>query len=662
MQPPPRKVKPAQEVKLRFLEQLSILQTRQQREADLLEDIRSYSKQRAAIEREYGQALQKLAGPFLKREGHRSGEMDSRMVFGAWRCLLDATVAGGQARLQASDRYRDLAGGTGRSAKEQVLRKGAENLQRAQAEVLQSIRELSRSRKFYGQRERVWALAQEKAADVQARLNRSDHGLFHTRTSLQKLSTKLSAQSAQYSQQLRAARNEYLLNLVATNAHLDHYYQEELPALLKALVSELLEHLRDPLTLLSRTELEAAETALEHARRGGQVTSQVSWEQDLKLFLQEPGVFSPTPPQEFQPAGTDQVCALELEGDAGGMAGDRTLEKEVQRWTSRAARDYKIQNHGHRVLQRLEQRRQQAAERGAPGIEQRLQEVRESIRRAQVSQVKGAARLALLQGAGLDVQRWLKPAMTQAQDEVEQERRLSEARLSQRDLSPTAEDAELSDFEECEETGELFEEPAPTALATRPLPCPAHVVFSYQARNQHGEVGFVPERYLNFLDLSFPESGHDSDNPSGAEPTAFLARALYSYTGQSAEELSFPEGALIRLLPRAQDGVDDGFWRGEFGGHVGVFPSLLVEELLGPPGPSELSDPEQMLPSPSPPSFSPPVPTSALDGAPAPVLPVDQDLDCPGPLDVMVPRLRPTRPPPPPPAKAPDPGHPDPLT
>ncbi|KAF5913347.1 hypothetical protein HPG69_016963 [Diceros bicornis minor] len=635
MQPPPRKVKPAQEVKLRFLEQLSILQTRQQREADLLEDIRSYSKQRAAIEREYGQALQKLAGPFLKREGHRSGEMDSRlslgrgrMVFGAWRCLLDATVAGGQARLQASDRYRDLAGGTGRSAKEQVLRKGAENLQRAQGEVLQSVRELSRSRKLYGQRERVWALAQEKAADVQARLNRSDHGLFHTRTSLQKLSTK-------------------------------------------ALVSELLEHLRDALTLLSRTELEAAETALEHAHCGGQATSQVSWEEDLKFFLQEPGVFSPTPPQQFQPAGTDQVCVLELEGGAGGMAGESGLEKEVQRWTSRAARDYKIQNHGHRVLQRLEQRRQQAVEREVPGIEQRLQEVRESIRRAQV---KGAARLALLQGAGLDVQHWLKPAMTQAQDEVEQERRLSEARLSQRDLSPTAEDAELSDFEECEETGELFEEPAPPALATRPLPCPAHVVFGYQAgredeltitegewlevieegdadewvkaRNQYGEVGFVPERYLNFPDLSVPESGHDSDNPLGAEPTAFLARALYSYTGQSAEELSFPEGALIRLLPRAQDGVDDGFWRGEFGGHVGVFPSLLVEELLGPPGPPELSDPEQMLPSPSPPSFSPPAPTSALDGPPAPVLPRDQDLDCPGPLDMMAPRLRPVRAPP----------------
>ncbi|XP_021572957.1 F-BAR and double SH3 domains protein 1 isoform X2 [Carlito syrichta] len=685
MQPPPRKVKAAQEVKLRFLEQLSILQTRQQREADLLEDIRSYSKQRAAIEREYGQALQKLAGPFLKREGHRSGEMDSRTVFGAWRCLLDATVAGGQTRLQASDRYRDLAGGAGRNTKEQVLRKGTENLQRAQAEVLQSVRELSRSRKLYGQRERVWALAQEKAADVQARLNRSDHGIFHSRTSLQKLSAKLSVQSAQYSQQLRAARNEYLLNLVATNAHLDHYYQEELPALLKALVSELSEHLRDPLTSLSHTELEAAELVLEHAHRGEQTTSQVGWEQDLKRFLQEPGVFSPTPPQQFQPAGADQVYALEW--GAEGVEGESGLEKEVQRWTNRAARDYKIQNHGRRVLQRLEQKRQQASEREAPGVEQRLQEVRESIRRAQVSQVKGAARLALLQGAGLDVQHWLKPAMTQAQDEVEQERRLSEARLSQKDLSPTAEDAELSDFEECEEAGELFEEPAPISLVTRPLPCPAHVVFGYQAgredeltimegewlevieegdadewvkaRNQHGDVGFVPERYLNFPDLSFPESRHNSDNPLGAEPTAFLARALYSYAAQSAEELSFPEGALIRLLPRAQDGVDDGFWRGEFGGCVGVFPSLLVEELLGPPGAPELSDPEQTLPSPSPPSFSPPAPTSVLDG---PVLSEDKALDFPGLQDMMAPRLRPMRPPPPPPAKALDPDHLDPLT
>ncbi|XP_007473851.1 F-BAR and double SH3 domains protein 1 [Monodelphis domestica] len=689
MQPPPRKVKPVQEVKLRFLEQLNILQSRQQREADLLEDIRSYSKQRAAIEREYGQALQKLAGPFLKKEGHRGLETDGRTVFSAWRCLLEGTMAGGQARVLCADRYRDLAGGTGRSAKEQLLRKGAEQLQRAQAEVLESVRELSRSRKLYGQRERVWSLVQEKAADVQARLNRSDHGLFHTRTSLQKLSLKLSAQSAQYSQQLSAARNEYLLSLASTNAHLGHYYQEELPALLKGLVGDLSEHLGDPLAMLNRTELEAAQQELEQAQRGGQVIAQVSWQQELLHFLQEPGVFSPTPLQQFQPMGADQVYVLELEGGSGGIAGESGLKKEAQHWANRAARDYKVQSHGQRVLQRLELKRQQAPEREASGVELRLQEVKESIRRAQVSQVKGAARLAVLQGAGLDIEQWLRPAMTQAQEELEQERRLSEARLSQKgDLSPTAEDAELSDFEDCEEGGELFQEPAPPTLPTRSLPCPAHVVFGYKAgredeltitegewlevvedgdadewvkaRNQHGVVGYVPERYLDFPDL-VPQEGHHSDNPLEENSTVCLARALYSYIGQSAEELSFPEGALIRLLPRAQGGVDDGFWRGEFGGQVGVFPSLLVEELLGPPGSIDSPDQEQMLPSPSPPSFSPPAPIPAADRT-AGALSEDHPLDCLGPVDPAAPRLRPLRPPPPPPTKILEPERLEPLT
>lgn len=45
--------------------------------------------------------------------------------------------------------------------------------------------------------------------------------------------------------------------------------------------------------------------------------------------------------------------------------------------------------HPHQVLQRLEQRRQQVPEREAPGVEQRLQEVRENIRRAQVSHSSG---------------------------------------------------------------------------------------------------------------------------------------------------------------------------------------------------------------------------------------------------------------------------------
>ena len=56
-------------------------------------------------------------------------------------------------------------------------------------------------------------------------------------------------------------------------------------------------------------------------------------------------------------------------------------------------------------------------------------------------------------------------------------------------------------------------------------------------------------------------------------------RAAYDYYGSTADELSFTEGTLIRIIRKDENGIDDGFWEGEVNGRVGVFPSLVVEEL-----------------------------------------------------------------------------------
>ena len=57
-----------------------------------------------------------------------------------------------------------------------------------------------------------------------------------------------------------------------------------------------------------------------------------------------------------------------------------------------------------------------------------------------------------------------------------------------------------------------------------------------------------------------------------------MVRALYSYEAMESEELTFDAGAVFKLL-RKDDGVDDGWWEGEFDGKRGVFPSVVVEEL-----------------------------------------------------------------------------------
>lgn len=62
-------------------------------------------------------------------------------------------------------------------------------------------------------------------------------------------------------------------------------------------------------------------------------------------------------------------------------------------------------------------------------------------------------------------------------------------------------------------------------------------------------------------------------------PEGIWAKALYDYEACSGEELSFITGTLIRILRKDENGIDDGFWEGELNGRVGVFPSLVVEEL-----------------------------------------------------------------------------------
>ncbi|XP_069055580.1 F-BAR and double SH3 domains protein 1 isoform X2 [Pleurodeles waltl] len=701
MQPPPRKVKATQEVKLRFTEQLSSLQNKQQQETELLEDIRSFSKQRSVIEKEYGQALQRLSIQYLKKDWHRGKNETNgnRSVFAVWKSVVEGTASHGQARVTASENYRNLtteAAKTARTAKEHLLKKSMEQLLRVQAELLETVREVTKSKKRYGQLERVSEVAREKAADAEARLKKSDHGIFHSKTSLQKLSAKFSTQLADCTQQLTEARNEYLLTLAAANAHLEHYYLTDLPAVMKSLDGDLYERLRDHLIVISRTELDTCHSLQERFRVVLEASKQVSREQNLQLFLQDTTLFSPTPAQQFQTTGTDKVC--HLENQTSSRNEESGLDKEARRWATRAARDYKMKAHGDRILQRLEARRLQVPEEEISGTEQRMGEVRESIRKAEISKVKADARVALLRQASVDVDIWLTGAMVQANEELEQERRLSEARMSNGDGSPMIEEFEFEDFDD---GAEIFEDSGLGLSSSRSFPSPCYVLYSYQAvladelsitqgeqldviedgdveewvkaRNQSGQVGYVPEKYVSFLNVH----AHNQKKMEGTsaaqfssislgnaaadwalEPGGSIARALYDYEGQSTEELTFPEGAIIRVLQKEEDGVDDGFWKGEFNGRVGVFPSLVVEEMLG-----DGSESNEELPSPAPPPFSPPAIGQSAGSRPSlhsVTSATEVFLGVPGQdgprssqssPDLASGRIRPLRAPPPPPTK-----------
>lgn len=74
----------------------------------------------------------------------------------------------------------------------------------------------------------------------------------------------------------------------------------------------------------------------------------------------------------------------------------------------------------------------------------------------------------------------------------------------------------------------------------------------------------LPQPLLDILDTSKPK-------PSSQN----LVLALYSYTAQSSDELSFHKGSVIAVLSK-EDGE---WWKGEVNGTVGLFPSNYVQPL-----------------------------------------------------------------------------------
>ncbi|XP_012312338.1 F-BAR and double SH3 domains protein 2 isoform X2 [Aotus nancymaae] len=681
MQPPPRKVKVTQELKNIQVEQMTKLQAKHQAECDLLEDMRTFSQKKAAIEREYAQGIQKLASQYLKRDwpGVKADDRnDYRSMYPVWKSFLEGTMQVAQSRMNICENYKNFISEparTVRSLKEQQLKRCVDQLTKIQTELQETVKDLAKGKKKYFETEQMAHAVREKA-DIEAK---SKLSLFQSRISLQKASVKLKARRSECNSKATHARNDYLLTLAAANAHQDRYYQTDLVNIMKALDGNVYDHLKDYLITFSRTELETCQAVQNTFQFLLENSSKVVRDYNLQLFLQENAVFHKPQPFQFQPCDSDTslkaaqlvdielspVSALrmtiaesrQLESETGTTE-EHSLNKEARKWATRVAREHKNIVHQQRVLNDLECHGVAVSEQSRAELEQKIDEARENIRKAEIIKLKAEARLDLLKQIGVSVDTWLKSAMNQVMEELENERwARPPAVTSNGTLHSLNADTEREEGEEFEDNMDVFDDSSSSPSGTlRNYPLTCKVVYSYKAsqpdeltieehevleviedgdmedwvkaRNKVGQVGYVPEKYLQFPTsnslLSMLQSlaaldsrSHTSSNSTEAElvsgslngdASVCFVKALYDYEGQTDDELSFPEGAIIRILNK-ENQDDDGFWEGEFNGRIGVFPSVLVEELSA----SENGDTPwmreiQISPSPKPHASLPPLP------------------------------------------------------
>ena len=57
-----------------------------------------------------------------------------------------------------------------------------------------------------------------------------------------------------------------------------------------------------------------------------------------------------------------------------------------------------------------------------------------------------------------------------------------------------------------------------------------------------------------------------------------MAKVTFDYDAENDDELTLKEGDVVKVL----DQEEEGWWKGELNGSIGVFPSNFVEIIKGP--------------------------------------------------------------------------------
>ncbi|KAL1434795.1 hypothetical protein MTO96_001690 [Rhipicephalus appendiculatus] len=594
-------------------EQITKLQTKHQQDVELLEDLRNFTKIRATVEKEYGNALLKLATTYLQKKPPPGIEIKSedsqekKTVYGVWRMLLDETEKIAKARLAAAEVFSQQISENAknvRANKLHVAKKCFDNLRRIQDEVQQCVQEVDKTKKLYFEEEHMAHEARDKAHDAEEKLKKKKGRIFQSITSLQKNSQKFSSRREACDIQSTKARNDYILALVAANAHQSRFYETDLPDILQSLDCDVSEKVKDYIQLMSRTELLTVAACNSSFSRILEDANHITRQYTAECFLQENQVLGKPIKYEFDPCDNDQVRTICTEHHA-----DICLGKEAKKWASAYMKECRTLRDANKELNRLlgqiakGEKTMESSTGEQEDVEQKLEDIRNSIRKAETSKLKAEARLEALREGGVNVDEFLNSLDIDSLQIDDLSRKGSTAsrgsrKSSRSDLNyeePNEAAYYEGDFESgsCPETSAA---PAPMSVASE-VDEAAQVMAASSA--QGGALYEQDPTAVNWDDETevsasaidvgnleaaselpateeeVEESVRPAEEREGSLQVAIKCFALFSYEAANPDELSFVEQEEMEIV---SEGDGDGWIKARnYKGEEGYIPQNYVE-------------------------------------------------------------------------------------
>lgn len=402
-----------------YTEQLHKLQHKHSHECELLEDMRLFTKQRSVIEKEYAQALSKLAQQFISKRtpipppslASQEGNKEQRTMHEVWQTLLEETDKVGKTRLQASEIYSQQISDSCkvvRGLKVHVAKKVFENLMEVQKDLSLGIQELVKLQKAYKEEEHIAHDARVKANEAEDKVKKKSVGLFTSFSKLQQQSAKLNSRKEACENKSTCARNEYLLCLSSINAQLNRYYNKDAPELIKAMDGEIYEKMGEYFTAFCQAELQSCGTTQECFMRILADSTKVNRDFQLRGFLVDNPIFTHLIQYQFQPQDNDLIGKVSI-----SYQNSSVMELEARKCAGKLVQvDREARVMTRKMNNSLKEHTDADHNTEDPHI--KAEEMKQLIRKAEIEKVRMEARLEAIKHAGINTEAFILNAKAES--------------------------------------------------------------------------------------------------------------------------------------------------------------------------------------------------------------------------------------------------------
>nr|XP_045612891.1 protein nervous wreck-like [Procambarus clarkii] len=577
MQPPPRKGNYLKVCKNLHSEQLSKLLAKNQQECELLEDIRNFTKQRSTIEKNYGEALCKIAANYQNRkiacvpDIRLEDGSEAWNVYSVWRTVLDETEKLGKARLAAVEVFQQNISEDAkltRQNKIHLAKKFSDQLKVIQSEVQTQVQELDRTKKVYYDEEHVAHDAREKASAAEEkiihRLKRKKGSIFQSIQSLQKNSAKFSAKRDACDEKSAGARNDYLLSLASGNAHQRRYYEIDFERFLRTLECDMYDKVAEYLTLMSRTELLTCSASQSSFNKIKEQATTITRGYNLRCYLTFYPMLGQNIQYDFEPCDSDNIDKITVHDDTT----QAVLESESRKCVTTIQKEVKVIREASKKIQKLGVAGRHETEL-PPDVEFKLDELKNIIRKAETHKAKAEARLELIKEGGIEIEDYSKSLD-------------SDSLGVDLDTSLSRSGSTLSVREELEAGGGDFDgEHAETETVTSNSAAePVSLDSGKEDYTQSQEDGKVePSMWdptsVDWGDVPASPLPPITNGPPEDQAAYPKCTVLYNYTAQNPDELTIVENEELEVMG---EGDGDGWVQARnYKGEVGFIPQNYIE-------------------------------------------------------------------------------------